>query len=168
MARSEKTNWIAVVLVSAAILFLSRKAVERLGNILPRMIVRMDPKGDGHFGSGRTGHTHQGTDFLAIEGEDVRSPMDGKIVHYSSAYQDDQTYRNIVIHGGGIEVKIMYARLAPGVQVGDRVTRGQRIATAQAVSQRYGGRPMLDHLHVEARKVVGGELLNPEHLFHLS
>lgn len=168
MNRKEKRTWIAAAIATAAVLFLSRRNVERLANILPRMVIRMDPKGDGHFGSGRTGHTHQGTDFLVSGGNPVYSPIDGKIVRYGYAYKDSTTYRNIVIHGEGVEIKIMYARLATGVQVGDRVSRGQRIGTAQAVSQRYGGPPMRDHLHVEARRIVGDELMNPEHLFHLS
>ena len=137
-------------------------------NILSRQRVRMDAKGDGHFGSSRKGHVHQGVDLLVNEGDPVASPIDGRIVRYSSAYQDTAVYRNIVIHGEGIEVKIMYATLAPGLHIGDPVRRGQLVGEAQAVSRKYGGPPMKDHLHVEARKIVGAELLNPEQLLRIA
>lgn len=168
MNRSEKRTWISVGLVLAGILLWKSRAVERLANILPRMSVRVDPKGDGHFGSKRSGHTHQGTDFLVNEGDGVDSPIDGRIVRYGYAYRDSATYRNIVIRGEGVEIKIMYARLMSGVNVGDTVKRGEQIGVAQAVSQRYGGPPMRDHIHVEARRIAGDQLMNPEHLFHLT
>lgn len=160
---------LSLALIGAGLLVLFRgQAVRALAKILPVQRIRMDPRGDGHFGSGRTGHTHQGVDLLVNEGDPVASPIDGRIVRYSYAYTDSAKWRNVVIQGEGIEVKIMYATLAPGLTVGDPVRRGQIVGKAQAISDRYGGPPMLDHLHVEARRIVGAELLNPERLLALT
>lgn len=165
MARRAGSPFLWVAAIVAGFYLWSRRAM--FSNILPVQRVRMDRKGNGHFGSGRAGHVHQGVDLQVTEGEAVAAPIDGRIVRYSAAYRDDPTYRNIVIHGEGVEVKIMYATLAPGVELGDIVKRGDVVGVAQAISRKYGP-PMKDHLHVEARRIVGDTLLNPEQLLRLA
>lgn len=138
-----------------------------LGRVLAGpQIVRIDPSGNGHFGSRRTDHTHQGTDLLVTLGELVFSPVDGRVVRFGFPYAGDPSYRLIELEGDGLLVKLMYVLPLVGLKPGDPVSNGQAVGYAQAVSLKYGA-PMRDHIHVEVRRVVGAELVNPENVLEL-
>ncbi len=99
----------------------------------------------------RWGRMHNGTDFAGPHGTPIYSTADGVIVHasWSSGYG-----RLIKIkHEFGIETR--YAHLAKiRVQVGQRVSRGERIG-----DMGNSGRSTGTHLHYEVR--VGGKPVNP-------
>lgn len=147
---------IAIIMLAAAYYYFTGRP---LGSIFRRKpVLRMDPKGDGRFKASRSGgKEHNGLDFLCIPGEDVLSPIAGKIIRESAAYKDDPRYRNIVIAGAkGYEVKIMYVQLT--AKVGEMVTKGQVIGKCQSIAAKYGA-PMRDHVHFEFR--INGKLQNP-------
>ncbi|MCR8546952.1 DUF5930 domain-containing protein [Salipiger sp. P9] len=99
----------------------------------------------------RWGRLHAGTDFAAPHGTPIYSTADGVVVHagWSSGYG-----RLIKIkHEFGIETR--YAHLSKiRVEVGQRVSRGQRIGDMGNTGRSTG-----THLHYEVR--VGGEPVNP-------
>ncbi len=99
----------------------------------------------------RWGRLHAGTDFAAPIGTPIYATADGVVIDagWSSGYG-----RLIKIqHEFGIETR--YAHLnAIGVQVGQRVSRGERIG-----DMGNSGRSTGSHLHYEVR--VGGNPVNP-------
>ncbi|MEY4936168.1 MAG: hypothetical protein RIS64_2527 [Bacteroidota bacterium] len=128
----------------------------RLSPILQPMKLRVDAKGDGHFGSSRTGHVHEGADFLCQKGQTVFAPMSGLIVRQGVAYANDSRYNVVVLRNpNGYEIKMMYCTTN---RVGQQVKRGEPIAICQAIAEKYGA-PMQNHVHLEIRK--DGQLLNP-------
>lgn len=144
--------------VGLALLFAKPRAMWT--RILSTQRIRKDASGDGRFGARRSTHTHQGVDLLVTPGETVRSPIAGRFVREGYPYRNDPRYRMIVVNGEGIEVRIMYAEPLPSLRPGDAIMRGQPIGVAQAVADKYGP-PMLNHLHIEARRIVGAQLLDP-------
>ncbi|EET47766.1 M23 family metallopeptidase [Thalassobium sp. R2A62] len=99
----------------------------------------------------RWGRMHNGTDFAGSHGTPIYSTADGVVIHsgWSSGYG-----RLVKIqHEFGIETR--YAHLSKlRVQVGQRVSRGQRIG-----DMGNSGRSTGTHLHYEVR--VGGRPVNP-------
>ena len=123
--------------------------------------VRMDGWGSGMFGAPRDdgARDHRGLDLKTYEGQELVAPISGAI-SVGRPYEDDDTYHIVNVAGDGIVVRLFYAQ--PVVSAGQRVRRGQVIATAQDVSRRYNDRPeaaergaMLAHIHFEVVMQVG-------------
>jgi murein DD-endopeptidase MepM/ murein hydrolase activator NlpD len=99
----------------------------------------------------RWGRLHAGTDFAAPHGTPIYSTADGVVVHagWSSGYG-----RLVKIqHEFGIETR--YGHMSKiRVEVGQRVSRGQRIGDMGNTGRSTG-----THLHYEVR--VGGNPVNP-------
>ncbi|MCX7901191.1 MAG: M23 family metallopeptidase [Burkholderiaceae bacterium] len=140
----------------------------RLAAIVRPQRIRSDSEGHGAFGARRDGgaRTHAGLDLLVKPGDPIYSPVHGRFIRSGWPYANS-AMRMIVIQGEGYEIKIMYAKPLPELQPGQRVIRGQRIGTAQAVSTHYQRSAMRDHVHVEVRRVVGADLLDPATLLQL-
>lgn len=126
--------------------------------------IRVDPSGDGHFGTDRHGHVHEGIDIRANPGENVFAPFAGTVTKIGRPYADDARFDYVEITGARYVVRIMY--VAPAVLDGDHVREGQVIGTVQDIVERYGA-PMLAHVHVELRTVPGGALLDPALVFNV-
>ena len=135
-------------------------------NVLRVQRIRSDAAGDGHFGAGRGMRLHQGLDLQVEPGEDVFSPVDGRFIRRGYPYASDERYHLAVLNGEGYEVKAMYVAPDPSLKPGDRVKRGQYIGKAENVAAKYGG-AMQPHIHVEVRKVVGAQLLDPAKLLRV-
>jgi len=118
--------------------------------------IRVDPAGDGHYGTPRGNRTHKGTDFLCDVGQEVWSPINGRTVRKSFPY-DDMSYNGIIIAGSWCLVVLWY--LNPFVGNGVEVYRGQPVGIAEDVSLRYPGQGMLAHIHMEIKDLSR----NPEH-----
>jgi len=153
-----------LLVIGAAILAALLVPMRAVANLLPVQRIRSDPKGDGHFGTSRTGHVHQGVDLVVVPGEVLTSPIAGKVLRVTRPYADDPDYTGVVLFGEGFEVKIFYCHLIAGLHVGDAVERGEPFAIAQDISAKYGG-GMIPHIHVEFR--TGGALLNPANVLSL-
>lgn len=144
----------AAIIILFFILILTGRKPMRLLKI---HTLREDSSGSGRFGASRGNRTHKGVDLEVTKGEEVYSPFSGVIVRTTRPYADDAKYKGIVLKSdSGIEMKIFY--MNPSVSSG-RVSKGQVIGYAQAISEKYGG-SMKDHIHVEIRKK--GILQNPE------
>lgn len=135
-------------------------------NILARQVMRSDRWGGGHFGAARGNRTHQGLDLITEPGEAVRAPIDGRVVRFGYVYAGDNLYRLLILQGEGFDVRLMYVSPSPHLRPGDPVKRGEVVGVSQAISARYGP-GMLDHIHVEVRRIVGGELRDPAPLLDL-
>lgn len=132
--------------------------------ILRGSTIRIDPAGDGRFGSSRGGRRHEGIDLVIGPGEQVFAPFDGTFVRNTSVYGNpsndcQRLLTGIVIRGNGawsdFEVKVFYLR---GIVTGS-FTAGTRIGFAQNVAVCYEGSGMRNHIHVEVRQ--NGIIVDP-------
>ena len=120
-----------------------------------------DPQGCGTFGAGRGSRTHKGIDIVFEVGEDVLSPISGTISRYPIPYANDRSIKGIEIKNASYRVMLFYVENQ--LPIGTKVTKGQKIATAQNIAGKYGG-GMINHVHLEVYDSKGA-LLNPEKLY---
>ncbi len=169
----------ATVLLILYALFRGKKAVPGegaptgtnpgfLGPIVkPKMVIRNDARGLGHYGAPRDGGTrkHAGLDIRCYENQPVLAPFAGKVTRTFSVYPLNTTWTGVELIGddGITKLKVLYCRVVSGL-VGGRVVSGQQIGVAQAISQKWG-RDMLDHLHVELYR--SGNRVDPAGWFAL-
>jgi murein DD-endopeptidase MepM/ murein hydrolase activator NlpD len=102
--------------------------------------------------------THQGIDFSAIEGQDVKSVYDGVI----SKVESTMMYGTIVYLKVSDEITVVFKGLASNVQVkeGDNVKKGQIIGKVTSfLAEKAEG----IHLHLEVLKA--GKFINPNEYF---
>jgi len=122
---------------------------------------RGDRWGNGHYGAGRGGRSHQGVDFVAQPGQEILSPIDGNVVRPAAPYRDDPRFTGIVIDGvgpwAGIQVKLFYVQ---GEGSGP-IRAGERLGLAQDVRLRYP--KITNHIHLEIRAF--GRLLSPDEAY---
>lgn len=99
----------------------------------------------------RWGRLHAGTDFAAPHGTPIYSTADGVVVH--AGWQSGYGRLVKIQHEFGIETRYAHnSKLY--VEVGQRVSRGQKIAAMGNTGRSTG-----THLHYEVR--VGGKPVNP-------
>jgi murein DD-endopeptidase MepM/ murein hydrolase activator NlpD len=152
------------LLVIAAGAFLLATPMRKLRSFLyGPLVLRSDAMGDGNFGARRGGHVHQGTDYEAAPGAPVYSPVAGRVVRFGRPYANDARYRLVEVHGDGYAVKLFYVEPLPGVEPGLILRPGDPIGRVQDLAIRYHG--ITNHVHVEVRKIVGGQLVNPANVF---
>ncbi len=119
--------------------------------------------GCGSFGASRSGGSrkHNGLDIKTAVGQQILSPISGKVTRFPFPYGDDLSYTGIEIINDTYKVKIFYMK--PSVLVNSEVTKGQVIGNAQNVTAKYSS-TMTNHIHLEVYNVKTGALLNPETL----
>jgi murein DD-endopeptidase MepM/ murein hydrolase activator NlpD len=120
--------------------------------------IRNDPAGRGTYQASRGARKHKGSDYLALPGEPVYSPISGKVVRTVRAYADTSKYTGIVVQGKQVRLKMLY--LQPIAEVGEYVGRGDQVGIAQDVSERYPNQGMKAHIHYEVEH-MDIELLLP-------
>lgn len=121
--------------------------------VIPDQKMRNDSMGFGHYLASRGIRVHEGIDILTYEGEPVYSPFEGTITRQYYAYSNDKKFMGIEILStdNRYKIKIMYcehdfSKLPKTIN--KKVKKGERVATAQAISKKYGFL-MNNHLHVE-------------------
>ena len=134
------------------------KALSPLLVTIPR---RDDPTGHGDYGMPRGTRKHKGFDLLADPGTDVCLPMDGFITKIGYPYVGDMVLRYIEITNHTYRWRLYYCKPIKGLQVNDRMNRGDKCGIVQNVSKKHGGQ-MLNHIHIELYK--NGLLTDPEPL----
>lgn len=128
--------------------------------LLFKSFVRVDSEGSGHFGSSRGGRPHNGTDFAAVPGQQLISPVSGKVTKIGYPYGDDLSYRYIEITTEDkLRHRFFYVSPIFWVQVGVDIACGQTIGTVQNVSARYSNK-MMPHVHYEIKK-PDNSFINP-------
>lgn len=152
-------------------LFNNRKAVylapepsNLLGNITePAMVMRNDTRGLGHYHATRVGRLHDGLDVVVTKGQVLNSPFNGTLNRTYLVAANDSKYTGIelISDDNRFRCKIMYCY---AISVGQQVQRGEQIAFAQAVSEKYGS-SMIDHVHIELFE--NGEEVDPAMYFDI-
>lgn len=118
--------------------------------------------GCGSFGADRGTRKHNGLDIKTQVGQQILSPISGKITRFPFPYGSDLSYTGIEIVNADFKVKIFYMKAS--VSANTTVTKGQVIGTAQNISAKYSS-TMTNHVHVEVYDIKSGALINPETLF---
>jgi len=111
---------------------------------------KCDDFGCGYFGAPRGDHKHKGQDIVTKVGEDIYSPINGKIKKQGYTYNDDLSYRYVRVENKEYRVDLYYTTLN-GYNVGDDVTIFDAIAIAQDISKRYStnDKKMTNHTHMQ-------------------
>jgi murein DD-endopeptidase MepM/ murein hydrolase activator NlpD len=122
-------------------------------------IRKADAFGAGHFGAARGSRLHAGVDYSVEAGQDVYSPIAGKITRKSYPYVSDLRFEGVVIKGEGalshVEVKLWYLKPIPS-KIGERVQKGEKIGVAQDLEIKYKG--INNHIHMNL--YVNGATIN--------
>lgn len=122
-----------------------------------------DDFGDGQFGARRDGgaREHEGVDYVATAGQDVKAPISGYVTKIGYAYAGDTglTFVEITNPALGYVARAFYVK--PGVEVGQTVRLGQTIGVDQSLQDHYPG--ITDHVHLEVMQ-PGGERVNAAEL----
>ena len=126
------------------------------GRLTARFGQTFDP-----FKNGQT-RNHHGVDIAADIGTPIYAPADGVIQAATDLYQNKPAYGTVVVlqTRGGIQT--LFSHLdAFDVQVGQRVTKGEQIATVG-----NSGRSTGPHVHIETYQ--NGTLIDPSSVWDLS
>ena len=122
-----------------------------------------DDFGDGQFGARRDGgaREHEGVDYVATAGQEVKAPISGYVTKIGYAYAGDTglTFVEITNPALGYVARAFYVK--PGVEVGQTVRLGQTIGVDQSLQDHYPG--ITDHVHLEVMQ-PGGERINAAEL----
>jgi murein DD-endopeptidase MepM/ murein hydrolase activator NlpD len=117
-------------------------------------VIRMDSAGHGYYGAPRGDRTHSGVDYLCRPGGVVYAPVSGTVSNLGYPYADDLQWRYVQITDeAGDDHRLFYC--LPVVSDGDYVHRGDVIAEAQDISERYPGQGMSPHIHYEVKQPDG-------------
>ena len=118
-------------------------------------VIRTDAAGDGHYGASRGNRTHIGIDYVVTPGAAILSPVDGIVTKEGYPYRGDMIFRYVQITDkDDFRHRLFYSTLLD-VSIGDAVEEGQIVAKAQAISERYMGQGMQDHVHYEILAPAG-------------
>lgn len=123
------------------------------------LIIRADAKGDGRFGSPRSGRRiHRGVDIAAPLGTPVRALRSGRVM---MATKDRGLGRYVEVQHGG-RLRSLYGHLSTiAVRPGDRLRQGQVIGTVgKTGNARHAW--ITPHLHLEVTR--GSKLIDPASL----
>ena len=109
-----------------------------------------DPKGGGEYHARRTHGKHRGVDFVAKNGETIKSTVSGKVVNIGAPYTDGDYKIVDVKTDDGYIVRHFY--VSPEIKKGDNVIAGKTsIGKAQNIAAKPGNEGMSNHVHVEVR-----------------
>ena len=122
------------------------KGNKKLSPIVQGQTIRgCDPDGCGHFGAGRGDRKHNGIDIVVQETQPIMSPINGEVVRYAFPYED-RSFAGLAIQNDDYFIKIFY--MAPSVEPGTIIKKGQVIGFAQNIQRRYGPE-ITPHVHLE-------------------
>ncbi len=118
-----------------------------------------DEFGDGNFGARRDGGSrdHEGVDYVASAGQDVKAPISGYVtkIGYAYAGYSDLKFVEITNPALGYVARAFY--VSPDVEVGQTIRLGQTIGQNQSLQKHYPG--ITDHVHLEVMQ-PGGDRVN--------
>lgn len=158
MAVNKKIYYIA----GAALLILLLMKNKALASVTKNQKLRdCDPFGCGNFGAPRGTRKHNGIDLIVSPGQDIFSPITGKVTRIAYPYASDLSYKGLEIVNEQYKVKIFY--INPTVAIPSVVTAGQKIAEAQNIAAKYGS-TMTNHVHFEVRNALN-QVIDPTNLF---
>ena len=126
----------------------------------------LDAWGDGSYGASRGTRTHRGIDFITEPGDEILSPVKGRVSKigfpYSPKKGDKILYKYVqVTDYKGCKHRIFYCE--PTVAVDLHVDTTSVIGLAQDIASKYStpSRSMKNHAHYEIID-ADGDYVNPE------
>lgn len=122
-----------------------------------------DDFGDGNFGARRDGgsRSHEGVDYVASAGQDVRAPISGYVTKIGYAYAGSSDLKFVEITNPALGYVARAFYLTPVVEVGQAVRLGEAIGRVESLQGHYPG--ITDHVHLEVME-PGGERVNAAEL----
>lgn len=116
--------------------------------------IRVDSKGDGHFGAPRSKwvagklhrYKHVGVDHEGVPGQPVKALISAKITRPANPYGSDDRFKGVYLEGKDIEMKCFYVEYDKSL-IGQTVREGQVIGTLQDIGIKYPG--ATPHTHSE-------------------
>lgn len=108
-----------------------------------------DAYGEGRFHASRDGgeREHEGVDYVSVPGQAVEAPISGYVSKIGYAYPDNETLRFVEIENPALHLTARVFYVDPNVAVGDAVSIGKPIGTADNLQRRYPG--ITNHVHLE-------------------
>ncbi len=158
---------LSIAAIFALLIFLVLRKLFVVDSLVRRAEIRTnDPTGDGNYLASRNGQkgAHKGVDIVVNEGDAIYAPFSGQITRYPYPYPGDKNYTGIELVGTSHKLKVFYVR--PLVKIGERVRKGQKIATAQDISKKYSS-AMKNHIHAEIYNKSGTNI-DPTQILKLS
>ncbi|KRA59778.1 peptidase M23 [Caulobacter sp. Root655] len=118
-----------------------------------------DDFGDGEFGARRDGgaREHEGVDYTATAGQNVKAPISGYVTKIGYAYAGSSDLKFVEITNPALGYVARAFYVTPGVEVGQTVRLGQSIGSVESLQRHYPG--ITDHVHLEVME-PGGERVN--------
>ena len=122
-----------------------------------------DAFGDGEFGARRDGGSrdHEGVDYVATAGQDVKAPISGYVTKIGYAYAGYSDLKFVEISNPALGYVARAFYVNPGVEVGQSVRLGDTIGKDQSLQKHYPG--ITNHVHLEVME-PGGERVNAAEL----
>jgi murein DD-endopeptidase MepM/ murein hydrolase activator NlpD len=122
-----------------------------------------DDFGDGEFGARRDGgsRSHEGVDYTATAGQDVKAPISGYVTKIGYAYSGSTDLKFIEITNPALGYVARAFYVTPGVEVGQTVRLGETIGAVESLQDHYPG--ITNHVHLEVMQ-PGGERVNAAEL----
>jgi hypothetical protein len=117
-------------------------------------IRRPDKWGRGEYGVTRGKKRHEGGDYTCDPGQDIIAPIDGIIVRVARPYRKGK-YSGVLLQGKHMTLKLFYLKPDRSV-IRASVRQGERIGTAQDISEKYPG--MTPHIHLRIVSMDPGVL----------
>lgn len=112
--------------------------------------MREDPAGSGKFKAPRGHRLHAGEDYRCVEGQWVFAPMSGILTRGLYVYPGDFIWKGLEIADSrrGLVIRLFYCEILDH-KLGTMVIAGEKVGKAQAISKKYPGQGMLDHIHMD-------------------
>ncbi len=104
-----------------------------------------DVWGEGRYGVSRGDRKHKGADYTCRSGQEVVSPINGKIIREARPYAGSK-YSGLLIEGEHMAIKMFYFEPYK-YMAGMKVRKGEPVGIAQDISEKYSG--MAPHIHLE-------------------
>lgn len=122
-----------------------------------------DAWGSGEFGASRGSRSHKGIDYACFPETIIHTPVTGTVTKLGYPYGDDLSFRYVeVTTRDKNRHRLFYT--SPEVSVGELVSRGDIVGTAQDIAGKYhrdDREPMTNHIHYEIL-APDGTPINPE------
>lgn len=112
--------------------------------------LRNDTQGQGFYRAKRGRRSHKGSDYLCTPGQNIVSPLDGKLTRMAYPYKD-RKWEGCAIVGNFMTVKMFYFKPFQDL-IGKKVIKGEHIGFAQNISLKYS-KLMLPHIHLQIDQV---------------
>jgi len=109
--------------------------------------IRRDTQGQGDYRASRGRRVHKGCDYLCDPGQNIVSPIEGKITRIAYPYAKDLRWQGCVIVGTFFTIKMFYFKPFEDLIKQD-VQQGQHIGFAQNISKKYS-QAMQPHIHLQ-------------------